>query len=576
MRLLLPFGLAVVLLAPALASAQSTNPIVYVCTPDAVIYKVVGTTSTKLYTGTGRFDHCDVGPDGYLYVLNNTHILRLDPTSKNTASSSAEFVGPELGSDGRGAAFNASTYYINTASTGVVKVTTTPAVPLNFANSFVSLNTGSGAGRDLLFDVSGNLIFTRGGDVRSIAPLKYLGGTPSSDPSTPLVTDHAFGLGLDTCRQVVYTDTTTRTVNRIVGNTSQAISGVNLAGGNQPEIPLDASFDTQGRLYLLAGPNVDGTNTVKLYRYDPASAVGTQTTCASVTNKTQLFSDNKAIGIALGPNNVQVQKTFNLAHCDQKFDFGYHAVRVTFPDCANTLTNTDTIFTITAVKAMPSETNFNGTFLPSTEGMQYSPMGDFVVQHLLSISGYNPFAGTPPPTHPIELIYHFFTQVIIHEPGVASATSHVTTADFTTKVGTDYWEAGILDPPAGERGDTCCSKRVVFNAPTQNNNGCTLSFGPPLQNVQPQRFQVGQNITLNVNVEGGCTGGTLRVDINRTDTGQFVKEAVTSNLETDNMMSPNGPSSFIYHLLNNLAPGNYRVTISGTVGAPIFHDFFVQ
>jgi hypothetical protein len=223
---------------------------------------------------------------------------------------------------------------------------------------------------------------------------------------------------------------------------------------------------------------------------------------------------------------------------------------------------------------MPSETNFSSAFPASTEGMQYSPMGDFVVQHLLSISGYNPFANGA--THPLEMIHHFFTQVIIHEPGVASAASHAVTADFTDKKGTDYWEAGILDPPAGERGDTCCSKRVVYNSPTQNNNGCTLSFGPPFQDVQPQRFQIGQNITLNVNVQGGCTGGTLRVDINRTDTDKFVKEAVTSNVETDNNMSPNGSSSFIYHLLNNLTRGTYRVTISGTVGAPIFHDFFVQ
>ncbi len=223
---------------------------------------------------------------------------------------------------------------------------------------------------------------------------------------------------------------------------------------------------------------------------------------------------------------------------------------------------------------MPSQTNFSSAFPASTEGMQYSPMGDFVVQHVLSISGNDPFADDA--THPIELIYHFFTQVIIHEPGVGSAESHETTEPFTTKVGTDYWEAGILDPPAGERGDTCCSKRVVFNAPTQNNNGCTLSFGPPLQNVQPQRFQVGQNITLNVNVQGGCTGGTLIVDVHRTDTTEFVKETVTSNIETDNIMEPNGPSSFIYHLLNTLTPGSYRVTISGTVGGPIFHEFFVR
>jgi hypothetical protein len=591
-RFSLPIALAVLLLAPALAFAQSTDPIVYVCTPDAVIYKVVGTTSTKLYTGTGRFDHCDVGPDGYLYVLNNTKILRLNPTSKNTASSSAEFVGPELGSDGRGAAFNASAYYINTASTGVVKVTTTPAVPLIFSNMKTQLTplNSPGEGRDLLFDVRGNLIFIQGGAVYRIAP-------PYLETPTPLVSDSAFGLALDTCRQVVFTDTVNRKVNRIVEIVDLdppidppqfvvvEITGVNLAGGSNPEIPLDASFDTQGRLYLLAGPNVNGTNTVKLYRYLPVSAVGTQTTCASVTNKTQLFSDNKAIGVAVGPDNVSITNTFSSSDCQngsvtKKYDFGYHAVTLTFPDCTNTFPsvppNQITNFTITAVKAMPSETNFSSAFPASTEGMQYSPMGDFVVQHLLSISGYNPFAGPPPSTHPLELIYHFFTQVIIHEPGVGSAADHATTADFTTKVGTDYWEAGILDPPAGERGDTCCSKRVVFNAPTQNNNGCTLSFGSPLQTAQPQRFQFGQNITLNVNVQGGCTGGTLRVDIHEDLPAEFVKKAVTSNVETDNMMSPNGPSSFIYHLLNILPPGNYVVTVSGTAGAPISHKFFVQ
>ncbi len=258
-RFSLPIALAVLLLAPGLAFAQPTDPIVYVCTPDAVIYKVVGTTSTKLYTGTGRFDHCDVGPDGYLYVLNNLRILRLDPTSKNTASSSAEFVGPQLETDGRGAAFNASTYYINTASSGVVKVTTTPGVPLGFPNSYTQLTpTPSGVGRDLLFDVSGNLIFILDGAVRRITPPNYLGTTPTGT-STQLVPDSAFGLALDTCRQVVYTDTSNRKVNRIVEIVDLFLRLIlalrcfrdhrhKSRRRRNPEIPLDASFDTQGRL----------------------------------------------------------------------------------------------------------------------------------------------------------------------------------------------------------------------------------------------------------------------------------------------------------------------------------------
>ena len=158
-------------------------------------------------------------------------------------------------------------------------------------------------------------------------------------------------------------------------------------------------------------------------------------------------------------------------------------------------------------------------------------------------------APPPSPSGPARLIYHFDTQEVILAPGVAKRAtvddSNLTLA-FNENVGTDYWEAGKLDPPAGERGDTCCSRHVVYNAPTQISNtggSCTLSFGNPFKDAQTQLFNGPQSIPINVNVQGGCTGGRLRVDIFRKDVnGGFEPITVESSVQTD----PNGPSSFKY------------------------------
>src|SRR5207302_1270405 len=84
-------ALSVVLLAPALADAQPTT---YVCTPAAQVLTVDGTSGATavLYTGSGSFSDCVLGPDGWLYVSNGTSILRFDPTSSATALATDEFV----------------------------------------------------------------------------------------------------------------------------------------------------------------------------------------------------------------------------------------------------------------------------------------------------------------------------------------------------------------------------------------------------------------------------------------------------------------------------------------------------
>src|SRR5262245_22391512 len=57
----LSIALAVVLLAPAAAFAQPTDPAVYVCTPDGVVYQIVNGKSTKLYNDNNvHFFHCDL------------------------------------------------------------------------------------------------------------------------------------------------------------------------------------------------------------------------------------------------------------------------------------------------------------------------------------------------------------------------------------------------------------------------------------------------------------------------------------------------------------------------------------
>jgi hypothetical protein len=205
-------------------------------------------------------------------------------------------------------------------------------------------------------------------------------------------------------------------------------------------------------------------------------------------------------------------------------------------------------------------------------------MGGFVIQYVIQAS--QNFSNLP-----YRLVYQFFTQETIARPGVAKVASHEEDAAYTANAGNEFWDAGILDPPAGERGDTCCSKRVVFNTPTQKNNAnqvCTLSFGTPFQpgGVQNPQFNSGQNLTLNVNVQGGCTGGELRVSIFRGGAdgfGGFEPITVTSNVQQDNKMDPNGPSSFKYGVnTDNFETGQYKVTVWGTVGAPISHDFRVE
>jgi hypothetical protein len=344
-------------------------------------------------------------------------------------------------------------------------------------------------------------------------------------------------------------------------------------------------------MYIVTGEDLAGSN-AKIWRAD----FGSLTNCSSATltqlvalkdlttGRNPIISNASAIGIAAAPvaplESPTIDQTFTSNDCSnptKKFDFGGHAVTLTFLDCANTFPqNQTTTFSVTALETLPSNVNFNNSFPSPIEGMRYSPTKGLVVQYVIEKTGYNPFVNGP---HPLRLIYQFFTQETIATPGVGKASSTVVTDPYTDIVGNDFWDAGVLDPPAGERGDTCCSKRVVFNTPTQNNNACTLSFGTPFQpgGVQNPQFNSGQTLTLNVNVQGGCTGGTLRVSIFQSVAGVFVPITVTSNVQEDNIMDANGPSSFKYGVnTDNLATGQYRVTVWGTVGAPISHDFAVQ
>ena len=73
----LPTALAALLLPPAVAIAQ---PTLYVCTPAAQVLQVNGTTGTTsvLFTGSGTFHGCVLGPDGRLYIANDNKIMRLN------------------------------------------------------------------------------------------------------------------------------------------------------------------------------------------------------------------------------------------------------------------------------------------------------------------------------------------------------------------------------------------------------------------------------------------------------------------------------------------------------------------
>jgi hypothetical protein len=587
-----PFALLALLSLPVAASAQ---PTLYVCTPSARILKVNAGAPSVLYTGTGRFDDCVLGPDGRLYVANDNNILQLDPTSPTTALATATFIASGLQYTVKALAFNVTTLYITAAvppsgkkasPTGAVyRLIGTPpdpvdgvntGGPLEFTGTPSKLFDTSAPTSGIVFDVVGNLIVASDSRLDS-APPPYTGlSSPALVPSGIA----AVGVAVNTCKQVVYADTATNTIRR-VGST-QVLASFS-------EFPLYLEVDSSNVLYVVTNAKLDGAGAAKIWSVNLGFGTTNCTPSAVIPHliadlKTALPSGTPAdaIGIAVAATDITLPTiTFSATHCADEYDFGYHRVTLEFTDCANTFlaTGANATIEVKALKSTLSDTTFVGSEFANTpkpiEGMRYSPMGGFIVQYpinVVSSSGFNAGAA------PVRLIYHFDTQETILAPGVAKTEG---TGDFNENVGTDYWEAGKLDPPAGERGDTCCSRHVVYNAGAVTAAQCTFAFDQPFRSGNPLFNSGSQTIAISgsaTNSRFNCDGGELRVSLfkheafpsnvtpscaNREQATNITFLTATSNIQTDNIMDVQ-QNKYKYNLqTKDLTSGVYLLTLAG-------------
>jgi hypothetical protein len=574
MRLLLPFGLAVVLLAPALASAQ---PNLYVCTPSAQVLTINGTTGALLdvFTGTGTYHGCVLGPDGLLYIANDNNILRLNPTTHANS-----FLPGPLSFTPRDLAFNVSTLYITSSggaqSSNVYRWVATPTV--NLPNTEAPLTFPAGTqqnpqpeqlfaigspGRGIVFDVVGNMVLASDSRLDSAAPPYGSASTLIGSGITPV------GVAVNTCKDVVYADFATNAIKTVGGTTLATFSG--------NDKPLYIEVDSSNVMYVVTGTKLDGSG-AKVWNvpFDFATtgcSAATPQLLLEIKNSLPGVNSASAMGIAVAATNKTLTNAtpFSSSHCSDEYDFGYHRVTLEFTDCGNTFDgNANTVVSVEALKATLSETTFvtsDASFANTPqpiEGMRYSPMGGFIVQYVIKLS-----SGFDPGEAPVRFIYHFDTQEFVAAPGVARTASNDLNGDFDKNVGTDYWEAGKLDPPAGERTDGCCSKHVVYNAGAVGASQCQWTYDEPLKSQNPL-FNGSQTINVSGTARNGgfkCDGGILRLSIFRAvfPEGQTVSCGNLANASSAvfvTVLSAGG--SNVDNLLNPVGAGKYKFTLDSS------------
>lgn len=582
--------LAVVAAAFSVPGVGFAQTKAYVCTPTAqVIEQSVNADGSAaaaqvLFTGTGAFDDCVLGPDGWLYVANGSNILRLDPANPATAAASAVYVNPTpLPSTARGLAFNVSTLYVNTATAGIWTLAGTrgPADPLLFASSPAPLLAASaGGGHGLAFDVLGNLALASGTALRratvaTTAPHYF--GTPAVLFTS---TDSVGGVAVNTCGEIVFTDKATQSVRRrLKDGTISALPVVSFAG--TPDYPVAIEIDARNTMFIVTAQFDDGSKG-KLWRAAPAGGGDGLQSCASASATVLLdirgsllegVVSSAALGVAVPRRNVSLTRSFNAATCTQVYDFGYHTVRLGFASCAVPFD-----VTIEALATKPSLVGF--TFDATARGIPYSPLGGDIVQYVLNAPAG---AGDPAP-YPFQAQYGFYTQQIIGMPGVARASAHAPDALFTESVMSDFWDVGILDAAGGERGDDF-SKRVLFHARPAAASCASPVFETPLQDGKPL-FNSGQNIKIAFTAttqSGAACGrnGTLRVSVVRIEDGKgnpaldFVTVRSTSK-KPGNVMTTQG-SKYSFNLdTTGYDSGTYLITIWGDTVAPITKLFEME
>jgi hypothetical protein len=584
-------ALAALLLAPAEAAAQ---PTVYVCTQAAQVVAVNATTKVAevIYTGSGSFSDCGLGPDGRLYIANDSQVIRFDPANP-PPSGQVETVAA-FSSAARGLSFNVTTLYVSTASPQVLAFPGTSEVtqggsfpaPVGVA-AFTPPPGPPPAGQGIAFAIDGPLWFVSGATVRqSLAPYATSQGLATTGLTSPI------GVGVNTCGDLLVADQASQSVKRFSKNGGFLSTYLDFAQNSdlRKHFPRHFEIDASNRAYIVADSSTSGKDALIL-RAGPASAGVDPTTidptssCASAAQvevlaqlKASAISgliSNRAVGIAVGPTNQQITNTFSPDDCGPKvYNFGYHVLKLDFETCFNPFS-----LTVTALKSKPSEVSFVNNLLefPTTpiEGMRYSPLGGYVIQYVYE----EPLAPLPPQSgvdfDSFTAQYGFFTQEVVGMPGVAKAADHAPAAAFTTNVGHDYWDVGFLDASAGER-ENDFSKRVVFNSGLAK--ACTFGgFEEPLRSGNPQ-FNNPQNIKIAFKLSGSdCNGGQLRVSVARLTGSGFEIQDVVSGQQQDNQMDANGPGNYIYNLDTiGYVPGTYRITVWGNLISPTSKDIVIQ
>ena len=420
--------LITMLLVPATAAAQTT---MYVCTPAKQILKVVDgpgltVTTTVLYSNSldAPYDDCVVGPEGLLYVSSGSNILALNPLSlpSNAVATPAVATLPPAAGDARGLAFNVTTLYINSASGGVF------TLAAGTLSNPAAIPLGS-SGRGAVFNVVGSLIFASGATVRS-APPPYSSSTALVGPSgSPL----PFGVAVDTCKQIVFADASTNTIQRVTGS-GPVDTGVSFADDDEDEvedIPRYIEVASNNDMFIVTSD--EDFNNGKIWRAHFVFATHGSVDCSSTPTTTKLVdlvdafdSSGSAIGIALAPTHHDITKTFSATQCTNDYDFGYHRVRLTFTNCAAAFASiTSADINVEALKSTLAEVDFASGVLPNPlpsppiEGMRYSAMGGFPVQYQFTLLGDGE---NPPPAlfpTPMQMVFFFNTQEIVKRPGVA-------------------------------------------------------------------------------------------------------------------------------------------------------------
>lgn len=568
---------AAALAPPWIASAQVTT---FICTPDAQVLKQVvnpdgssGGTSVWYSGGkTETFYGCKVGPDGWLYFTSGASVRRLDLNTPTPAGAAP--IVSLLPTAGRSIAFNVTTLYANTLSSGIQTLVGVrgSSDPLSFPDPVTQLFSVSPTdGHGIAFDVPGNLILSSGSNVLKAAVNLVFPFYTNAPASVASRTSTVFDTAVNTCGEIIYADKQTRSVRR------QAKGGIESTLATFPnpaDYPGGIDIDSNNNIYVLTMQSDSGA-AAKMWRIAGSLSNGCAaatptlvvdfTTLLSGMNKVKGLKSDRALAVTATPTDASLTQSFSAAQCSNLYDFGYHTVRLTFDDCTVPFS-----VTVDALKSKPSDVTFGGEIPVTAQHVPYSPLGGFVTQIRL-----NDRIG---PSGPLTGLFGFngqlgyFAQVIVGTPGLGRAAGDSPTAPYLENVWTDFWDVNVHDAAVGDRGPDF-SKRVVFNVPLSATAAdCTVKladYGQPFNTQQPL-YKVTQNVQIEfiptTSTGEPCGGGgTIRVSVARLDPlpVTLLLAESSGNAQTMNIMSNQG-NKFWFNLdTTGFGTGLFLVTFSG-------------